>query len=282
MNVYGESYRDYVVKLFPENTVEKSVYYQKGFQAFSESDNTLVRDYILNPAFLDYPLTGLTQTQTHILEKWLSDRFNETVLLNLGYLNFTNGQKDSDCFVLEAYLLDQYTGSVRNEEMIRWEEGLFLPTFRLPTKGELRNLQLTKQRCGEVTKYPIRPNHFLGSWNSRYIKEKKDETTLTINEHKTVKLIPNFSIHPGQFFNARDPDAVSHSEVDMYNHFRYLDEITFEEKDSLGKMSFEIIGENNFGRVIIADPKPEAVEVDLKNKMYRIAYTKRVDFRYWP
>lgn len=108
-------------------------------------NDPLVETYFRHPAFDDYPVVGVTWNQTQDYAQWRTDRVNEFILIERGVLNPTPDQKDSDVFNTAAYLEGQYQGNVRKnlpdirsggERPVKFEDGIVLPSFRLPTEAE--------------------------------------------------------------------------------------------------------------------------------------------------
>lgn len=107
-----------------------------------------VTDYLRHPAYNDYPVVGVSWLQASDYCLWRSDRVNEMLLVKKGILNLELGQKGEDNFNTDAYLAGQYTGSVNKnlpslapgmEETgrpVRFEDGILLPKYRLPTEAE--------------------------------------------------------------------------------------------------------------------------------------------------
>lgn len=107
-----------------------------------------VTDYFRHPAYNDYPVVGISWLQANDYCLWRSDRVNEMLLVERGILKLELGQKGEDNFNTDAYLAGQYTGSVEKnlpslvpgmEETgrpVRFEDGILLPKYRLPTEAE--------------------------------------------------------------------------------------------------------------------------------------------------
>jgi len=113
--------------------------------AFNEP---FVETYFRHPAYDNYPVVGVNWLQANEYCKWRTDRVNEMVLIEKGILNLNIEQKDNDNFNTESYLAGQYEGSVRKnlkdknpnnasgERRVRFEDGILLPSYRLPTEAE--------------------------------------------------------------------------------------------------------------------------------------------------
>ncbi len=103
--------------------------------------------YFRHPAYDDYPVVGVTWLQANEYCKWRTDRVNEFVLIERGILNVNAQQVNEDNFNTDAYLIGQYEGSVNKnlpdldpngsgERPVRFEDGILLPGYRLPTEAE--------------------------------------------------------------------------------------------------------------------------------------------------
>ena len=284
INVYGSAFPDYVARLIPESESfypDPIVVRRLNTRLFYSTDS-IFGDYILNPKFIDYPLTGIDQYQLSELLIWLSNRYNENLLWKLGYLNFTPDQKKSDCFVLEAYLTNQFTGSTKNGKLLTWKDNLFLPAFRLPTESELRFLELNQKNDLKIKKYKFSKKDFLKLWNDYYLSEEKGVLTITIPNILEVNFERKDNVTPGKFFDFRDLEFAHENSVNGLIPLRYFDEAGFEVKDEYGMLSFVIVGENSFDRPVVADRKLWNVNGESDKKIFRIAYNKVLPWKYWP
>ncbi|MBO7593421.1 MAG: SUMF1/EgtB/PvdO family nonheme iron enzyme, partial [Salinivirgaceae bacterium] len=105
-----------------------------------------VEYYFRHPAYQDYPVVGVNWLQANDYCAWRTDRVNERILINQGFLQEDPSQRGSQNFNTEAYLAHQYEGAVGREmedlnpdndyRKIRMEDGLLLPKYRLPTEAE--------------------------------------------------------------------------------------------------------------------------------------------------
>ncbi|MEI9809781.1 MAG: SUMF1/EgtB/PvdO family nonheme iron enzyme [Bacteroidota bacterium] len=70
----------------------------------------LVEYYFRHPGFNNYPVVGVTWRQANDFCLWRSDRVNEGILLQKGYINKQGlqGQQGSNNFTTKSYLLDLY------------------------------------------------------------------------------------------------------------------------------------------------------------------------------
>lgn len=136
LRVFGESYPEVYLNALPDTLVWREEL------AYNEP---LVETYFRYPSYDDYPVVGVTWNQANEYAKWRTDRVNEMILIRKGILNPNPEQKDEDNFNTEAYFAGQYQGDVRRnlkdvatsgERPVRFEDGILLPTYRLPTEAE--------------------------------------------------------------------------------------------------------------------------------------------------
>lgn len=107
----------------------------------------LVEYYFRHPAYQDYPVVGVSWLQAVEYCKWRTDRVNELMLIEKGVLDKNPNQVNDDNFNTEAYLLGQYEGQVKKNlkdldpngsgtRPVKFEDGILLPAYRLPTEAE--------------------------------------------------------------------------------------------------------------------------------------------------
>ncbi len=150
--VFAESYPEVVADALPDTLVwlEELAY-----------NEPFVETYFRHPSYNNYPVVGVSWRQATEYCRWRTDRVNEMLLIERGILNTNPDQKDEDNFNTDAYLLGQYEGDVRKnlkdlrtggERPVRFEDGILLPSYRLPTEAEweyaalaLKGLQASEQ-----------------------------------------------------------------------------------------------------------------------------------------
>ncbi len=136
--VFGETYPEVVRKAQPDTLVWREEL------AYNEP---YVKYYFRHPSFNDYPVVGVTWLQANEYCRWRSDRVNEKMLVDEGILELDPNQQGEDNFNSEAYLAGQYEGVVKKgmknydpngEETrrVRFDDGIMLPDYRLPTEAE--------------------------------------------------------------------------------------------------------------------------------------------------
>jgi gliding motility-associated lipoprotein GldJ len=137
--VFGEDYPEVLRKALPDTLVWRS---QLGF------NEPYVENYLRHPAYNFYPVVGVTWVQANDFCAWRTDRVNEQILVRERVLNHNpEEQIGEENFNTEAYLVGQYqlgfndkgqptnifTGEAR---IVRMEDGILLPRYRLPTEAE--------------------------------------------------------------------------------------------------------------------------------------------------
>ncbi len=113
----------------------------------------LVETYFRFPAYDDYPVVGVNWNQATNYCIWRTNKVNEMILIEKGILNPNPEQKGSDVFDTKAYLVGQYQGSIRKEfegntgepRRVKFEDGILLPEYRLPTEAEWEYAALSLQ-----------------------------------------------------------------------------------------------------------------------------------------
>ncbi len=135
-NTFGESYPKRYREVLPDTLVWREEL------AYNEP---LIETYFRHPSFDDYPVVGVSWKQASEYAQWRTDRVNEMLMIEKGILNPNPEQKDADNFNTKAYLAGQYEGNVKKnlkdevsggERKVRVEDGIFVPSYRLPTEAE--------------------------------------------------------------------------------------------------------------------------------------------------
>ncbi len=170
--VFGESYPEVMLKALPDTLVWREEL------AFNEP---FVETYFRHPAYNDYPVVGVSWLQANEYGKWRTDRVNEMMLIEKGILNPNSDQKDEDNFNTEAYLAGQYEGSVRKnlpdlrsggERRVQFEDGIMLPSYRLPTEAEWEYAALSLQGNQTSSKDERISDKRLYPWNGNTVREQ--------------------------------------------------------------------------------------------------------------
>ena len=114
--------------------------------------------YLRHPAYQNYPVVGVNWQQATDYCAWRTDRVNERILIDNGYLWEDLEQVDENVFNTDAYINGQYEGRIRRQlpnlklgvhsgdkkagrdkaavRNVQIKDGIILPRFRLPTEAE--------------------------------------------------------------------------------------------------------------------------------------------------
>lgn len=180
---YNETYPMVYKNALPDTLVWRS---ELGF------NEKYVDYYLRHPAYRDYPVVGVSWLQANDYCKWRSDRVNEYILIREGILSFNVEQRDENTFNTDSYYAGQYEeGLVRNiqdldpsniegkklgERIVRMEDGILLPRYRLPTEAEwefaatglIGNLQYGTENIDERRLYP---------WDGHWVRQDEAQFT---------------------------------------------------------------------------------------------------------
>lgn len=105
-----------------------------------------VEYYFRHPAYKHYPVVGVNWLQATNYAAWRTDRVNEQILVDRGYVEFAETPTAEGYFNTDAYLTYE-TYEAEGEKRLRYissgeyrnvkmEDGILLPKYRLPTEAE--------------------------------------------------------------------------------------------------------------------------------------------------
>ena len=146
-NVMYLEYLDWLKKKYYSNEDTKKIYEAalpdtlawRNPLGFNED---MVNNYLRHPAYQNHPVVGVSWDQATNYAKWRTNRVNERILIDKGYL------KDSDLiyysdFNTKSYLFNPSSNEsnvdsleLPNGSFASVETGLLLPEYRLPTETE--------------------------------------------------------------------------------------------------------------------------------------------------
>lgn len=190
--VYGPSYPQTVMDILPDTLVWREEL------AFNEP---LVTTYFRHPSFDDYPVVGVNWYQARKYSQWRTDRVNEMILIERGILNPNPEQIDSDVFVTDTYLARQYEGNVRKnlpdistggERPVRFEDGILLPAYRLPTEAEWEYAALALIGNQVTEKDELITERRIYPWNDNTARYK-------VNDKYQGQMLANFKRSRGDY-----------------------------------------------------------------------------------
>jgi len=166
----------------------------------------LVENYLRHPAYAQYPVVGVSWVQANEFASWRSDRYNEKILMDEGYLatnrelngNKRNSDEESEIkekatgadanFSIETYVLNpNSTYGDRNQDRLNGrinqrnskdttstefksasrETGLITPKYRLPSESEWEYAALALKENREFNIYRGRKKY---PWSGQYTR----------------------------------------------------------------------------------------------------------------
>lgn len=246
------------------------------FAILAQLSDPIIKNYLFNPKYIDYPVVGVNWLQANKYCKWLADRFNEYNLIKQGYYLFGSFQQNEECFVTESYLALQYYGYrvVGKEDVyLKWSNRILAPSFRLPSSTEIESIK-NSNLFSDIILYKKDSTNFLNLWSDLYIKSTDSSLLLILDtlfyKNPIVLKLKNQDLNLGNYkfeellfdsgldnknvsilniYEKHNQKQVIVKDVDINDTI--LDGV--KEKDSLGMMHYIIIGENKNKEVIAVD-----------------------------
>ncbi|MES2593612.1 MAG: SUMF1/EgtB/PvdO family nonheme iron enzyme [Bacteroidota bacterium] len=240
--VFGANFYDVLKKALPDTLVWRDRL------AFNEP---YVEYYLRHPAYRDYPVVGINWLQASDFCAWRTDRVNEFILIREGILDHTPTPTENDYFNTDQYLAGKWQGTVvtpipsispeGGDRLVRMEDGIFLPRYRLPTEAEWEfaaygligntvGERITDRRLypwnGHGTRNP--DDKFLGQMMANYQRSNGDMmgTAGALNDAGDVTT-PVYSYWPNDYGLYNMAGNVSEWVMDVYRPLSAEDKADF-------------------------------------------------------
>lgn len=148
--VSNQDYREYVHwlgRVYPgdKKKIDSSLPDTTLWRSELAYNEPYVENYFRHPAYSDYPVVGVSWEQANEYCAWRTDRVNEQILIDKGILAYDNTQSGQNIYTTKTYATGLYTGTDGKKPLenpdgttkrVRWEDGIMLPSYRLPTEAE--------------------------------------------------------------------------------------------------------------------------------------------------
>lgn len=156
-NVHYREYLHWLNQVFPADEPENAKLLEAAlpdtlcWRSELSYNEPMVEFYFRHPGFNEYPVVGVTWQQAKDFCLWRTDRVNEKMLKNKGYMNKNDlkpgSHQGDDAFSTKSYLLGLTTRATNSKVLktkkgepkptqATMESGVLLPDYRLPFEAE--------------------------------------------------------------------------------------------------------------------------------------------------